>query len=380
MNEKTPLKFNNGKFKIMAIGDIHAPFDLSDEETRLKAEDTSLLLNTAAERLKPDFAVFMGNMGKDDDEEKTREIIRRITAPLSARNIPYGIVFGNHDPECAIPKERQLELYNEVYDNLYVYDSVPKITGVGNCNVLVKDSDGKEDILNLWFADSNNLYDDRDVSYYDKLHDDQVEWYKSTAAEIIKNHNGRVIPAAWFMHIPVREEYNLTHKAKPYELPWCVKGFGKREGGYYVKNKSVDGYLGEDPACSEFNSGIFDAWKETGDVKLAVFGHDHMNDFAGVTDGIMLAQCKTAGFHVYTDGGNSGVRLITFDENDVENFTTEMHRFKDFGLKIRCLGPVMRNFHDRQVINIHTLSWLGGGLAAAGAAAYGIKKLKDILK
>ena len=40
----------------------------------------------------------------------------------------------------------------------------------------------------------------------------------------------------------------------------------------------------------------------------------------------------------------------------------------------------MRNFHDRQVINIHTLSWLGGGLAAAGAAAYGIKKLKDILK
>lgn len=376
MSGHAPLKFKDGKFKIMVIGDIHAPFDLSDESVRLKSEDTLRLLNTAAEELKPDLAVYMGDMGKDDDEEKLREIIRRITSPLSSRNIPYCIIFGNHDPECTVPKRRQLELYRQEYDNLYITDT-KDLTGCGNCNVLVKDSEGKEDILNLWFADSNNLYDDRDVSYYDVLHDDQIEWYRKTARKIKDEHGGKTLPAVWFMHIPVREEYDLLHKAKWYELPWCVRGFGGREGNFYVKNKSVEGYVGEDPACSEINSGIFDEWKSSGDVKLAVFGHDHMNDFAGVTDGIMLAQCKTAGFHVYTDGCQSGVRLITFDENDMEHFETKMYHFKDFGLKCTCLGPVMRNFTDREVINIHTLSWLAGGLAftaAAAAAVYQIKK------
>ena len=65
-----------------------------------------------------------------------------------------------------------------------------------------------------------------------------------------------------------------------------MQGFGSRKGKRFVKRKGVKGYLGEDPACAEVNSGIFDAWKERGDVMAAVFGHDHMNEFAGDVDGI----------------------------------------------------------------------------------------------
>ena len=65
MKNLPPLKFKDGKFKIMAIGDVHAPFDISDETNRLRSADTLKLLNKAVKELEPDFAVFMGDMGKD---------------------------------------------------------------------------------------------------------------------------------------------------------------------------------------------------------------------------------------------------------------------------------------------------------------------------
>ncbi|MBQ6420155.1 MAG: metallophosphoesterase family protein [Clostridia bacterium] len=363
-----PLRFKNGAFRIMVVGDLHEQYDLSDELDRLKTADSMRLLWTAAETLRPDLIVYAGDQGKDDDEEKMRAIIRRITAPAKEYGIPYAIVFGNHDPECAIPKARQLELYREEYGNFYTFDGAPGVTGCGNCLVPVKDGAGERDILNLWFADSLNLCEDREVSYYDWLREDQIAWYKDTAKRI-KDARGSLPPALWFMHIPVREEYRLLKKARLWEYPFSVKAFGKRRGRYVPRDPSI-GYLGEDPACAEVNSGIFDAWKEVGDVRGAFFGHDHMNEFAGEVDGILLAQCKTAGFHNYTDGCNAGVRLITVDEARPEKIETHMVHFKELGLKSGSLGPIQRNFTDRQVINIRIASFAAGAIAvAAGAAA-----------
>ena len=112
-----------------------------------------------------------------------------------------------------------------------------------------------------------------------------------------------------------------------------------------------------------------------GGVLGAFFGHDHLNDMSGYVDGIFLAQHKTAGFRAYTDGCKSCVRLLTLDENDLSTFEQELKHFKEFGLKCECLGPVMRNFSDRQVINMHILGYsalLVGGVTAASIA---IKKL-----
>ena len=374
MNGPAPLRFRGGTFRIMAVGDLHEPFDLSDPRERRKTADTLMLLETALQKLRPDLVVFMGDMGKDDDEEKDRVIIRRILAPLKARGVPYALVFGNHDPECAVPLARQLRFYREEYDNLYITDT-PGLTGCGNCRVGVLDGEGKKELLSLWFADSGCGSPDPAIPGYAWLQPDQIDWYRSEAAAL-KKENGSLPPAVWFMHIPVPEERDLTRPAKWYELPYCVNGFGSRKGRRFVKKKGVSGYLGEDPACAEVNSGIFDAWKQTGDVMAAVFGHDHMNDFVGKVEGIDLCQCKTAGFHVYTDGCNAGVRMFTFSENDVRGYDTRMVRFKELGLKSLSLGPVMRNFTDRQVINIHTLTAAGVPALTAAAAAVTIRYLR----
>ncbi len=376
MNNLPPLKFKNGKFKIMIAGDLHESYNEKGSEKQLKSSDSSKLMLRAISELKPDLVVFAGDIVRSDEEATMRSVIARITYPLAAHDVPLAIVFGNHDRECAIPLERQLEIYKNEHELFYTYDAKPELTGCGNCNILVKDSKGEKDILNLWMIDSNNLAENQGLSYYDWVHEDQIQWYKETANQLKEQNGGEAIPALWFMHIPVCEEYELLRKAKPYEIPDSVKGHGDWSKNYYVLKEGVEGYLGEGPCCSCINSGVFDAWKETGDVMGAFFGHDHMYDFAGYHDGILLAQCKTAGFKVYTDGCRAGVRLVTIDENNVNDIQTRMYHFKQFGLKSESLGPVQRNFSDRQVIKIKTASWLAGGLAATVAASKIVKKLK----
>ena len=145
----------------------------------------------------------------------------------------------------------------------------------------------------------------------------------------------------------------------------------------YVLKQEVEGYLGEGPATPDINSGEFAAWKEVGDVMGAFFGHDHMNDFVGYVDGILLAQSKTAGFYPYTDGCRAGVRLITLDENNIENFTTEMHYCKQFGLKSRSLGFYQRNVTDRQDRKIKIAAAAIGTVAAVTAGVVVYKKYKN---
>lgn len=376
MRKMPPLKFKNGRFKIMVVGDLHESYDTKGSENQVKSADMTKLLVRAVGELKPDLVVFAGDNAQAEDEAKMRSVISKITYPVSAHDIPLAVVFGNHDRECNVPLERQLELYAQEYENFYTYDAAPELTGCGNCNVIVKDSKGKKDILNLWFMDSNNLAEDQEVSYYDWVHEDQIQWYKNTAEKIKADNGGKTIPALWFMHIPVCEEYKLLREAKIYELPDSVKGHRDWSNGNYVLAQGVEGYLGEGPCCPCVNSGVFDAWKETGDVIGAFFGHDHMNDFAGYHDGILLAQCKTAGFKPYTDGCRAGVRLITIDEDNIEDVKTRMYYFKQFGLKSESLGPVQRNFTDRQVMKIKAASWIVGGLTAIVT----VKKIADKLK
>ena len=154
-----------------------------------------------------------------------------------------------------------------------------------------------------------------------------------------------------------------------------VPGHGKWADKNYVLKETIEGYLGEGPCTPCVNSGQFAAWKETGDIIGAFFGHDHMNDFVGYVDGIMLAQNKTAGFRPYTDGCRSGVRLITLSENDLQNINTRMYHFKQFGLKSKSLSPYMQHVTDRQDMKLKVTGAVLGTVAAVGTTAAAVNKI-----
>lgn len=372
--QNEPLRFKDGKFKIMLLGDLHDCYDMKNDNAAEKMDDTLALIGKAVKELKPDLVIYMGDNARASTEYEMRAVISRITYPFSVSDTPFDLVFGNHDRECEVDLPTQLKLYRE-HENCYAFNADDGLSGYGNHNLVIKSGDGEKDIFNLWFIDSHSLYSDRSKSYYDAVHEDQIEWYKKTAKELADKNGGKVLPSLLFQHIPVPEEYELLREAKPYEKLDSVQGHKTYSDKYYMLKPEVEGYLGEGPAVPDFNSGEFAAWKETGDVLGAFFGHDHMNDFAGYVDGILLAQCKTAGFRVYTDGCRSGVRLITLEENNPENVQTRMYHFKDFGLKSKSLDPYMRNVSDRQDMKLKAAGAAVGTVAAVTAAAVAANKV-----
>lgn len=372
--QNEPLRFKDGKFKIMLLGDLHDCYDMKNNNAAEKMDDTLALIGKAVKELKPDLVVYMGDNARASTEYEMRAVISRITYPFSVSDTPFDLVFGNHDRECEVDLPTQLKLYRE-HENCYAFNADDGLSGYGNHNLVIKSGDGEKDIFNLWFIDSHSLYSDRSKSYYDAVHEDQIEWYKKTAKELADKNGGKVLPSLLFQHIPVPEEYELLREAKPYEKLDSVQGHKTYSDKYYMLKPEVEGYLGEGPAVPDFNSGEFAAWKETGDVLGAFFGHDHMNDFAGYVDGILLAQCKTAGFRVYTDGCRSGVRLITLEENNPENVQTRMYHFKDFGLKSKSLDPYMRNVSDRQDMKLKAAGAAVGTVTAVTAAAVAANKV-----
>jgi hypothetical protein len=235
--------------------------------------------------------------------------------------------------------------------------------------LLVKNTEGTVDILNLWLIDSNNLCDDQEISVYDWVHEDQIEWYEKNAQRIKDEHGGKTIPAILFQHNPVYEEYELLKEATPLEKIYgAVEGHHKFSDKTYVLRDGVEGYLGDGPCTPCFNGGQFASWKKTGDVIGAFFGHDHLNDFTGYVDGIMLGQNKTSGFCCYTDGCRSLVRIVTVEESNPAEIKSTVHHFREFGLKPTCLGPIEGRITDRQSMALHALGYIAAGIGAVAVA------------
>ena len=368
------LKFNsNGRFGILLFGDLHEYFDYADSA---KFKDMQKLMNAALDMYRPDLCVLLGDTFNTanckDDPEGFKRGVKDICAPILSRNIPVCAIMGNHEHDAGCDAE-VIKAYGEIENMTMRCDGVP---GKADYKELIYSHDGKKPLACLWFLDSNNLCDDPNISVYDWVHEDQIEWFEKESAALKELNGGNPMPSYIFQHIPVPEEYKLLRKAKLPELPWSVEGFGKRKGTHYVKARGTVGYLGEGPAAPDYNSGQFDAWKRAGGVKAAFFGHDHLNDFSGFVDGIFLAQHKTAGFRAYTDGCHSCVRYVELSERNPLRFRQELRHFKEFGLKSESLGPIFKKITDRESMAFHAAGYGISALVSAGALAYFIKKIR----
>ena len=310
------FKFNSdGKFRILLFGDIH---EHTDYKTNPRFKDMQKLMTAAVEEFKPDLCVLLGDNCNTDiyteDPEKFREMLKDVVAPITGRNIPVAAVLGNHEHDHGHEDEIVAE-----YGKLGIItrnDAPDDVTGNANFKELIYSSDGEKPVFCLWFIDSNNCHENREISHYDFVHADQIEWFEAESEKLKEMNGGKPMPSFIFQHTPVPEEYELLRKARFWELPVAVRGYNTKRKTFYVGKKGTMDYVGEGPCSPDVNSGQFASWKKVGGVLGAFFGHDHLNDFSGFVDGIFMAQHKTAGFRAYTDGCRSCVRLVTIDEKN----------------------------------------------------------------
>lgn len=278
------LKFNNQLFRIIQFTDLHwncAPqFDAYNDSTET-------LIRTLVKKEQPDLIVFTGDLVIEQDAIKAWNRISKILKELQ---IPFVVTFGNHDVETNMKKEDILKFLQTNPYNL-TYNTSETKSGVGNCVISVKSSDGHSDAASLFFFDSNAYTGNESYGFYDWIREDQIHWYCMESDRIFKKNN-KILPAIAFFHIPVPE----------YEI---VRNLPKTIGNKY-----------EQAGSPVMNSGLFTAFIEKKNVMATFVGHEHNNDYIGSYADINLAYGRKSGYVIaYEEKLPRGARIIALKEN-----------------------------------------------------------------
>lgn len=196
LGQKEVLKFNrDGKFKIVQFTDVHYKYD--DQANSQISLDR---INEVLDAERPDFVMFTGDVVVSNEAFKGLDIVLE---PCIRRNIPFGVIFGNHDDE-----------YDRTRAELYDYLSqkrgsmMPAREGeVAPDYVLtVKSSkDKNKNAALLYCIDSHAYTQIKSVPGYDWIKFDQIAWYRNQSKEFTKQNNDIPLPALAFFHIPIPE-------------------------------------------------------------------------------------------------------------------------------------------------------------------------------
>lgn len=322
----------DGKFTIMNICDIQDGYPLN--------KATVTFICEALDTAKPDIVVLGGdNIELEVHEEGSHgegvtceaancsniKLFDEVVAPFVERNIPFTLVFGNHDAQGDKPsREWQLKQYQRAGGNLCLaYDAIEELHGCATHNLPVLSSDKSKTAFNLWMFDCGDyVYFEDGSDVYDCVREDQLNWYKDVSKKL-ETENGGKVPSIAFQHIIVQEIFNASFIPT---LPALgIRKFVDGSAFSFLPNPfTFTGMLLELPCPSYFNDGQWDAFAERGDVLGCVFGHDHVNSFIATYNGIDIIQSPTASFESYADNTNRGVRIFTIDEKNPWVYETDI--------------------------------------------------------
>jgi len=312
----------------MLVGDPHITANEKSERDKSSFRDYIKFQRAALDNIKPDLVVLMGDNLSADNADDFKKTLDKMVEPYIDACVPFTAVYGNHDFEHKFNNREEMDKIYKSYDLSYFLKS--EYTNEYGDYVLPIYSGST--VSNLIFCMySGNRCENQEVSKYAYILPEQIAWYEKTSKEISEKY-GKKIPSILIQHIPVCEEFELCKKVSAIRrVADGVPGLSLNKDDTYVLNckTGVKGYMGEAPCTPDYNSGQFASWKKMGNIIGAFFGHDHMNDFVGYVDDIMLAQCKTASFRVYGDGLKQGVRVVELLDGYDKIYNTYMLRYRD---------------------------------------------------
>lgn len=304
------MKFQDGKFKILILSDIHTP--------NIMPIWTENFIRLTVDKEKPDLVVLLGDNTAGYYEGVTKEkniaAIKKIVSLLSGTK--FTAVFGNHDHEglANMSEATAKKWLTAVY-----MSQQGCLMQEGDYSINIKDSCGKNNIFALYFIDSGTYAKQGGYGY---VTSEQIAHYKS----MIKENKG--LPSYIFQHIIVPEIYMAMNQSV---LPkkGYVKGQCAHKNRYYkFKSESlISGNMKEGPCPPQVNSGQFEAIKQSGNAIACFFGHDHVNDFVCDYHGIDLVAVPSPSFYTY--GNNRGVRVVTIHEDDLTKLDTRVIYYDD---------------------------------------------------
>ena len=236
----------------------------------------------------PDLIILTGDIiyGEFDDNG---EIWTRIVDFMDSFGIPWAPIFGNHDNESAKGVEWQCAKLEAAKNCLFKKGN---LTGNGNYSIGIVDDSGKIRRV-IYMLDSNGCLNDPMIA------DDQISWFKSVSAAIDGAY-GEKVPAFMCYHIPSLDFQTAFVEKYGYETTESFDlDLTGSDGDFGQKNENV----------SLFGSTL------APDLKIAnvdgVFvGHDHVNNYSILYDGIRYTYGTKTGTYDYTNSAVLGGTTI----------------------------------------------------------------------
>lgn len=307
-------------FRILQLTDLHLGFGPLSKGTDSLALEA---VRKIVEKSKPHLIVLTGDSifpflpraGTLNNRKQAQKLMEF----LDCFEIPYTLVFGNHDCELfsTCGKEELAGLYKQGRYCIFT-EGRKNLTGVGNFLIELVDDSGKV-LLPLVMLDSN-MYGEGGwfFSGFDRIHDDQADWCMERLNTLKQEYPD--IKAMAFFHMPLREFKEAYEKMK----------LGDRNVIYrHGSIAEKDEYFG----ISKFKSTFFDKAAENGVIKWIFCGHDHMNTLSLVYRGIQMTYGMSIDYLGY-----KGIR-----SSHIQRGGTLITRGADGSVDIRMapVGPVV---------------------------------------
>ena len=270
----TIKKNSDEDFKVMMFTDLHIKGDNELDNITL----TYMVKNITEQN--PDLVILGGDNVTYGFNKKRNVQLAELFENLG---VYWASVLGNHEGDGLLSYDRKkvIELFSS-YEHCLVKAGKDDVDGNGNCTINILNADGtlKEvfflmdsgDYMLQETKDQYGITDTDDV--YDGVKESQVQWYEDKHDELEAEYGK--FKSVTVVHIPIYQT--------------------ERE---YVEDDFLYGEKREGVCESGFDSGLFDAMKEKGSAQAVYFGHDHVNNFGVMCDGILLSYMQPSGYAAY---------------------------------------------------------------------------------
>jgi Calcineurin-like phosphoesterase len=304
---------------------------------------TIALQEAVLDDVAPDMVVINGDVinGSPTTALEAKQAINNVVRPMEDREIPWALTFGNHDEDSTESTgldEKDLLAFAAQYPHNLNTLGAEGITGTGNQVLTVRSADSSADAFALWLLDSGR-YAPEEISGqdfegypdWDWLRPDQIQWYLEASATL-ESSNKALVPGLVFQHIALWE----------HRFMWFASVDSRTETDHAraVQKHGIVGERNEDECPGPFNSGMFAAMLQRGDVKGLFVGHDHINTYVGDYYGIQLGYGPGTGFGTYGLGGGQdhrlrGARVFHLDQSTEGVYAgTELRFAADYGIDL----------------------------------------------
>lgn len=264
-------------FRVMQLSDIHLTCGYATYAEDCRAVNT---IYTLVKEVKPDLIVLSGDSVSPivltGSTINTSLTARALAALFTKMQIPWTLVYGNHDDE-GLASKSDLSAYFMSVPGCLFRQGDPEADGEGNSVITLLNAD-KTLAQAVFFMDSHGSL----TIGYDNVHENQIAWYKSELASL-RNEYGNV-PSVLYMHIPP-EEYKTLNSRYLSGDPGVSRLYGT------IRHRIAAGR----------NHGLYQALLEGQSTKYVFFGHDHTNSagYRDAEDGILLSYTPSIDFSTY---------------------------------------------------------------------------------